>query len=84
MLNVWLTLCNIMKLRGSRMTERQWNVFQGIIEAYRYAEDEYASRSKAEFASLWYEWKGKAERDELRTIKEIAALFFLAMLKFGE
>ena len=80
---VWDLIARIFAVEGEAMTARQQRIFNAIVEAYHFAQDERAMRTDMEFRDLWESWKKKAEDDELKTIGEIAALFFIAMYEFG-
>lgn len=80
---VWEVIADIFRYEGENMTNRQWNIFHAILEAYHYVQDERGMRNEAELMELWKDWKRKAERDELTKIGEIAVLFFLALEIYG-
>lgn len=79
----WKILAEIFKYEGEAMTNRQWNIFHAILDAYHFVQDERGMRNDVELMELWKDWKRKAERDELTKIGEIAVLFFLALEIYG-
>lgn len=64
------------------MTDRQYNIFKAIKDAYITARD-VNELGREQIEALYEVQMRKADDDELRRIEDIALLFFAAMFNFG-
>lgn len=68
---------------GAQVTDRQKNIWQSIVNAYSEVKQLHDLSDEKAISELYYEYEYRAEKDELKTIHDIAFLFFLSMFKWG-